>query len=132
MSFRLIFMWDIFKKAYKHGIYIYVYIYIYIYIYCCFVLCYLPKSKRSMTLAFCAEFLYMFSIKMFLTKYHISWPSSRIRPNFQIKITNSVFSKCFLVNWWRDKLYNLVLSSSPALTDKSKKRGGNNAENYVN
>ena len=60
--------------------YIYIYIYIYIHAYicvflaciCCFVLCYLPKLKMVMALAFSADFLYMFSIKIFLTKYHIS------------------------------------------------------------
>ena len=113
-------MWDILKKEYKVGIY------------CCFVLCYLPKSKRGMVLAFSADFLYMFFIKMFLTKYHNSWPIFCIKPNFLKKITNRVFSNSFLANWSRDKLYNLVSSSSPALTDKSKKREGNNAENYVN
>ena len=30
------------------------------------------------------------------------------------------------------KLYDLVLSSSPAMADKRKKRGENNADNYVN
>ena len=101
---------------------------IYIYI----LLCYLPKSKKGMALAFIADFLYMISIKIFLTKYHISWPSSSIRPNFITKIINSVFSNSFLTNLSRDKLYNLVLSSSPALTNKSKKRGGNNVQNCVN
>ena len=38
----------------------------------CFILCYLLKLKRGMALAFRADLLYMFSIKMFLTKYHIS------------------------------------------------------------
>ena len=85
-----------------------------------------------MALAFSADFLYMFSIQMFLTKYHYSWPVSCIRPNFLTKITNRMFSNSFLANWSRDKLYNLVSSSSAALTDKSKKREGNNAENYVN
>ena len=39
---------------------------------CCFVSGYLPKLKWGMALAFSADFLYMYSIKMFLTKYHIS------------------------------------------------------------
>ena len=107
---------------------------------CCFVLCYLPKLKRGMPLAFSANFLYMFSIKMFLSKYHISWPSSSIRPNFLTKISNKVYFQILLNSSFkfffkfklmRDKLYNLVSSSSPALVQKSKKRGGNNAENLL-
>ena len=39
---------------------------------CCFVLRYLPKLKWGMALAFTADFLYMFPIKIFLTKDHIS------------------------------------------------------------
>ena len=125
-----VFSFNFYVRYFKKGIQSWcIYIYIYIYIY---ILCYLPKSKRGMALAFSANFLYMFYIKMFLTKYHISWPSFCIIPNFLTKITNSVFSNSVLANWWRDKLYNLALSSSPVLTDKSKKRGGNNAENYVN
>ena len=38
----------------------------------CCVLSYLPKLKRGMALAFSSDFLHTFSIKMFLTKYHIS------------------------------------------------------------
>ena len=93
---------------------------------------YLDVNHCAEALAFSADFQYKFSIKMFLTKYYISWPISCIRPNFLTKITNSVFSNSFLANHWRDKLYNLALLSSPALTDKSKKRGEDNAENYVN
>ena len=70
----------------------YIYIYMFLVCICCFVLWYLPKLKRGMAPAFHADFLYMFYMKMFLTKYHISWPSSCIRPNFLIK--KSVFLKC--------------------------------------
>ena len=34
---------------------------------CCFVLCYLSKSKRDMALVFSEDFQYTFSIKVFLT-----------------------------------------------------------------
>ena len=71
---------------------VYIYIYMFLVCICCFVLWYLPKLKRGMAPAFHADFLYMFYMKMFLTKYHISWPSSCIRPNFLIK--KSVFLKC--------------------------------------
>ena len=56
------------------------YIYIYIYVCVCvclvcicwFVLSYLPKLKKGMALAFRADFLYMFSIKMFLDQVPVS------------------------------------------------------------
>ena len=39
---------------------------------CSFVLCYLPKLKRSTVLVFSADFQYTFSVKMFFTKYPIN------------------------------------------------------------
>ena len=70
--------------------YIIIYIYMFLVFICCFVLCYLPKLERGMALAFSADLLYMFSIQTFLTKYHISSPSSCNRPNFLTKISHKV------------------------------------------
>ena len=72
----------------------YIYVHMFPVCICCFVLCYLPKLKWVMALAFGADFLFMFSIKTFLPKYHISWLSSCIRPNFLTKISNKV---CFQI-----------------------------------
>ena len=42
------------------------------------VLGYLPKLKRSMRLVFAADFLHTFSIRIFLIKSPIKWPSFNI------------------------------------------------------
>ena len=71
---------------------IYIYIYPYIFPHTLVVLNYLPKLKRDiMTLVVSAYFLYIFSIKIFLTKYHISWRSFNIRLNFFIKASNKMY-----------------------------------------
>ena len=50
----------------------------------------------------------------------------------KIKYSKKLLSKMFFFGQWLHKLYDLVLSSSQAMADKRKERGGNNANNYVN
>ena len=44
------------------------------------------KIKKELVLVINEDFLYSFSIKMFLTKYPINWPRSCIVPNFLISL----------------------------------------------
>ena len=46
------------------------------------LLCYLPKLKRYLGLAFGAHFMYNFSIEMFLIKYFINKQSFNVIPFF--------------------------------------------------
>ena len=86
-----------------------------------------------MALVISTDFLYNCSIKMFLTKYSVNLPSYyQALDLISLHIKQSVFLNSFLADWCLHKLYDLVLSSSPAMANKRKKGGENNADNYVN
>ena len=54
------------------------------------VLGHMAKLKRSLALAFSANFLHDFSIKMFLIYYSIDEQSFNVTPYFLLKISNKI------------------------------------------
>ena len=68
------------------------------------VLGYLAKLKRGLGLAFGAQFLHDFSIKMFLIWYSYNEQSFNIPPYFFIKIPNKMLLSSYLDSSWRQKL----------------------------